>query len=169
MKEDRINKNPTTQTANGGQVEPLVSLQTVHFTSNTNEWSTPSELYKRLNREFNFTLDPCCTKENAKCERHYTIAEDGLQQNWKDDIVFMNPPYGREIGRWIEKAYKESLRGAIVVCLIPARTDTKYWHEYIFGKAEVRFIRGRIKFGNGNNSAPFPSAIIIYKGCGFAN
>jgi site-specific DNA-methyltransferase (adenine-specific) len=152
------------------QIDLLVMPKTnsVHFMSKTNEWTTPSELYERLNREFNFTLDPCCTKENAKCERYFTTAEDGLKQNWSNDIVFMNPPYGREIGKWIEKAYKESLKGAIVVCLIPARTDTAYWHDYIFGKAEVRFLRGRIKFGDGDNSAPFPSAVVIFKGCGFS-
>jgi len=134
----------------------------VHFSSKNNEWTTPSELYESLNRLFNFTLDPCCTKDNAKCERHFTIAEDGLSQDWSKDRVYMNPPYGRQIGGWIEKAYKESLKGAIVVCLIPARTDTKYWHNYIFGKAQVFFLRGRVKFGDGKNSAPFPSAIVIY-------
>ena len=143
-------------------VELQVSQPSVHFMSKTNEWETPSELFDKLNDEFNFTLDPCCTKENAKCERHYTIADNGLVQDWRRDVVFMNPPYGREINKWIEKAYYESLKGATVVCLIPARTDTKYWHEFIFNKAEIRFLKGRIKF-SGKGSAPFPSAIVIYK------
>ena len=144
---------------------PVIPLA-VHFTSKTNEWTTPSELFNTLNKEFNFTLDPCSTHENAKCERHFTIAEDGKQQSWKNERVFMNPPYGRQIGEWIRKAFMET-RGIapaeLVVCLIPARTDTKYWHDYIFGKAEIRFIKGRIKFGEGKNSAPFPSAIVIFR------
>ena len=156
------------------QNDAVVGLRSVHFTSKSNEWETPSELFNKLNDEFNFTLDPCCTKENAKCERYFTIAEDGLSQDWSNDIVFMNPPYGREIGKWIEKAYNESLQGAIVVCLIPARTDTAYWHKYIFNKTEVRFLKGRVKFQNrllpswredGSHKvsgAPFPSAIVIY-------
>lgn len=137
----------------------------VHFSSKTNEWSTPQSFFDELDKEFNFTLDPCATQENAKCEKYYTIEDDGLLQDWSKDIVFMNPPYGREIKHWVQKAYEESLKGATVVCLIPARTDTTYWHGYIFGKADdIRFIKGRLKFGDGKNSAPFPSAVIVYKG-----
>ena len=138
----------------------------VHFSSNSNEWETPQDFYDKLNNEFNFTLDPCCTKETAKCKKYYTIEDDGLRQNWGGGRVFMNPPYGREIGKWIEKAYKESLKGAIVVCLIPARTDTRYWWDYIFPYAEIRFIKGRLKFSNNGKSAPapFPSAIVIFGG-----
>ena len=150
-----------TGTNNFCPVDAFVGQPSVHFSSKTDEWETPSELFNKLNEEFNFTLDPCCTKENAKCERYFTIAENGLAHDWSNDVVFMNPPYGREIGKWIEKAYRESLRGAIVVCLIPARTDTKYWHDYIFNKAEIRFLKGRVKFSN-KGSAPFPSAIVIY-------
>lgn len=136
----------------------------VHFSSKTNEWATPQHLFDELYKEFNFTLDPCATHENAKCEKYFTEKENGLLQDWSDDVVFMNPPYGREIKHWIKKAYEESLKGAIVVCLIPARTDTMYWHDYIFGKAfDIRFLRGRLKFGDSKNSAPFPSAIVIYK------
>ncbi|MDT0745472.1 phage N-6-adenine-methyltransferase [Mammaliicoccus sciuri] len=137
----------------------------VHFSSKTNEWSTPQTFFDELDKEFNFTLDPCATHDNAKCKKYYTIEDDGLLQDWSKDIVFMNPPYGREIKYWVQKAYEESLKGATVVCLIPARTDTSYWHEYIFGKADdIRFIKGRLKFGDGKNSAPFPSAVIVYKG-----
>lgn len=139
----------------------------VHFSSKTNEWSTPQSFFDELDKEFNFTLDPCATHDNAKCEKYYTIEDDGLLQDWSKDIVFMNPPYGREIKYWVKKAYEESLKGATVVCLIPARTDTSYWHEYIFNKADdIRFIKGRLKFGDGKNSAPFPSAVIVYKGWG---
>ena len=137
----------------------------VHYSSKTNEWSTPQEFFDELDKEFNFTLDPCATSENAKCNKYFTVEDDGLKQDWSKDTVFMNPPYGREIKYWVQKAYEESLKGATVVCLIPARTDTAYWHDYIFGKADdIRFLRGRLKFGDSKNPAPFPSAIIIYKG-----
>ncbi|MGW9920501.1 DNA N-6-adenine-methyltransferase [Staphylococcus hominis] len=136
----------------------------VHFSSKSNEWITPQHLFDELNREYHFTLDPCATHENAKCEKYFTEKENGLLQDWSDDVVFMNPPYGREIKHWIKKAYEESLNGAIVVCLIPARTDTMYWYDYIFGKAfDIRFLKGRLKFGDSKNSAPFPSAIVVYK------
>ena len=131
------------------------------FSSKTNQWSTPNELFNTLNKEFQFTLDPCATKENAKCKKYYTKKENGLIQDWSNEIVFMNPPYGREIKHWIQKAYEESLKGAIVVCLVPARTDTIYWHNYCL-KGKVRFIKGRLKFGNSKNSAPFPSAIVVF-------
>lgn len=133
------------------------------FSSATNEWATPQDFYNILNKEFNFTLDPCATKQNAKCSRYFTIDDDGLKQDWSKDVVFMNPPYGREIKDWVEKAYRESIKGAIVVCLIPARTDTRYWHDWIFNKAsEIRFVKGRLKFGGEKNSAPFPSAVIVF-------
>ncbi|MDT4199074.1 DNA N-6-adenine-methyltransferase [Staphylococcus haemolyticus] len=136
----------------------------VHFSSKSNEWTTPQHLFDELNQEFNFTLDPCATEENAKCSKHFTIEDDGLSKDWSNDVVFMNPPYGREIKKWIKKAYEESLNGATVVCLIPARTDTMYWRDFIFDKADdIRFLKGRLKFGNGKNSAPFPSAIVVYK------
>ena len=144
----------------------------VHYSSETNEWATPQDFYDKLDKDFNFNLDPCSTKDNAKCDKFFTIDDDGLAQSWVGYNVFMNPPYGREIKFWIEKALKETLLGAerererertIVVCLIPARTDTQYWHDYIFGKAkEVRFVKGRLKFGDGKNSAPFPSAVVVF-------
>jgi len=136
----------------------------VHYSSNTNEWSTPIDTFNELNKEFNFTLDPCSTKENAKCDKFFTIEDDGLLQDWSQDVVFMNPPYGREIKDWIKKAYEESKKGSTVVCLIPSRTDTKYWHDYIFKYAyDIRFIKGRLKFGDVKTPAPFPSAIIVFK------
>ena len=141
-------------------------MNKVHFSMKSNEWITPQDLYNKLDEEFKFTLDPCCTKQSAKCSKYFTKEDDGLIQDWSNDIVFMNPPYGREIPNWIEKAYKESLKGAIVICLIPARTDTKYWWNYIFPYAEIRFIKGRIKFENNGKKAPapFPSAIAIFRG-----
>ncbi|MGW9934357.1 DNA N-6-adenine-methyltransferase [Staphylococcus sp. HMSC068C09] len=136
----------------------------VHYSSNSNEWATPQNLFDELNDEFNFTPDPCATDENAKCSKYFTIENDGLSKDWSNEVVFMNPPYGREIKKWIKKAYEENLNGATVVCLIPARTDTTYWHDFIFDKADdIRFLRGRLKFGNSKNSAPFPSAVIVYK------
>ena len=135
----------------------------VHYSSKSNEWATPQYLFDELDREFNFTLDPCATDENTKCDKYYTIEDDGLKQDWSNDIVFMNPPYGRGIKHWIQKAYEEYDKGATVVCLIPARTDTTYWHEYIFNKAtDIRFLKGRVKFGDSKNSAPFPSAVVVF-------
>lgn len=137
----------------------------VHYSSKSNEWATPQNLFDELNDDFNFTLDPCATDENAKCSKYFTLEDDGLSKDWSNDVVFMNPPYGREIKKWIKKAYEESLNGATVVCLIPARTDTTYWHDFIFKKTnDIRFLRGRLKFGNSKNSAPFPSAIVVYRG-----
>ena len=134
----------------------------VHYSSATNEWATPQNVFDELNEEFNFMLDPCATKENAKTDKFFTIEDDGLSQEWTE-TTFMNPPYGREIKKWVKKAYEESLKGTVVVCLIPARTDTSYWHEYIFEKAcEIRFVKGRIKFGDSEQGAPFPSAVVVF-------
>ncbi|BBD90337.1 phage DNA N-6-adenine-methyltransferase-like protein [Staphylococcus caprae] len=120
----------------------------VHFSSKSNEWYTPQYLFDELNEKYQFTLDPCASHENAKCDKYFTIEDDGLTKDWSKDIVFMNPPYGRNIKRWIKKAYEESVKGATVVCLIPARTDTTYWHDYIFNNAyNIKFLKGRIKFG----------------------
>ncbi|MBR8661146.1 adenine methyltransferase [Brevibacillus sp. NL20B1] len=134
------------------------------FSSATDLWPTPQDFFDELNREFHFTLDPCATHDNAKCSTYFTKEDDGLVQEWAPHTVFMNPPYGREIKRWMQKAYEESLKGATVVCLVPARTDTAWFHDYVYGKAEIRFVRGRLKFGNAQNSAPFPSMIVIYRG-----
>lgn len=128
-----------------------------------NKWETPQNLFDELNNEFNFTLDPCCNEETKKCDKYYTEKEDGLKQDWSKDIVFMNPPYGYNTNVWIKKAYEESEKGATVVCLIPARTDTGYWHDYIFKYAkQIRFIRGKVKFGGSKWTAPFASAIVIF-------
>jgi site-specific DNA-methyltransferase (adenine-specific) len=132
-----------------------------HFSSNTDLWATPQDFFDKLDAEFQFTLDPCATHENHKCQTYFTVDDDGLAQDWSGHTVFMNPPYGREIGRWMEKA---SESGTTVVCLVPARTDTRWWHENVIEKnAEVRFVRGRLKFGGSKNSAPFPSAVVVYR------
>lgn len=134
----------------------------VHFSSRTDEWATPRWLFDALDSEFGFTLDPCCTHENAKCKRHFTIEENGLEQDWSGETVFMNPPYGTQIGQWMKKAYFESRKGAIVVCLVPARTDTRWWHSCAM-RGEIRLLKGRLKFGNAETSAPFPSAIVVFR------
>ncbi len=134
------------------------------FSSKTDLWSTPQDFYEKLNEEFNFDLDPCSTHENAKCEKHFTIVEDGLKQDWKGHIVFCNPPYGKVLGKWVEKCYNESLKeNTTVIMLIPARTDTRYFHNYIYNKAkEIRFLKGRLKFRECKNAAPFPSMVVVF-------
>ena len=133
----------------------------VHFSSASDNWATPQTFFDDLNSEFNFELDVCADDLNAKCKRYFTKEQDGLKQEWTG-IVWMNPPYGREISNWMSKAVDSWKSGATVVCLVPARTDTAWWHDYAT-LGEIRFIRGRLKFGNSNNSAPFPSAVIIYR------
>lgn len=134
----------------------------VHFSSETPEWYTPQDTFDALNAEFSFTLDPCCTHENAKCDMHFTQEDDGLNQDWGSEVVFMNPPYGRTIKDWMRKAYESSLNGATVVCLVPARTDTAWWHDYAM-KGEYRLLRGRLKFGGSMTNAPFPSAVVVFR------
>ena len=131
------------------------------FSSKTDLWETPKDLFDKLNKEFHFALDVCATPENAKCEEFYTKEQDGLKQPWKG-TVWCNPPYGRQIGEWVRRAFLASLSGNTVVMLLPARTDTRWFHEYIYGKAEIRFIRGRLKFGGSKNSAPFPSMVVVF-------
>jgi phage N-6-adenine-methyltransferase len=140
----------------------------VHFSSRTYLWETPQWFFDVLNREFNFDLDVCAIPANAKCARFYTPEVDGLRQAWRG-VCWMNPPYGREIGLWMRKAYESSLEGATVVCLVPARTDTAWWHEFAVKASEIRFLRGRLKFGGSQNSAPFPSAVVIFGPSGRAN
>jgi len=117
------------------------------FSSENNFWCTPRDFFNKLNQEFNFTLDPCCTEKSALCNKFYTPKEDGLIQDWEGETVFVNPPYGREINKWVKKAYEESKKpNTKVVMLIPSRTDTRYFHDYIYNKAKIRFIKGRLKF-----------------------
>lgn len=132
-------------------------------------WCTPQDFFDRLNEEFHFVLDAAATDKTAKCPLYFTPETDGLSQSWNcGGAVFCNPPYGREIKNWVHKAYEEAKRGTTIVLLIPARTDTAYFHEYINGKAEIRFIRGRLHFtddeGNSAGPAPFPSMVVVYNG-----
>ena len=131
------------------------------FSSKTDLWETPQDLFDKLNNEFHFTLDVCATPENAKCDSFYTKEQDGLKQPW-EGVVWCNPPYGKQIGSWVRRGFFASLSGNTVVMLLPARTDTRWFHEYIYGKAEIRFIRGRLKFGESKNSAPFPSMVVVF-------
>lgn len=140
-----------------------MALQKAMVSSKSNEWSTPQDFFDELNEEFNFTLDPCSTHVNCKCERHYTMEDDGLSKDWSEDVVFMNPPYGGNTGGWIKKAYEESKKGSTVVCLIVSSTDRSYWHDYIFPyAAQIRFVRGRLKFNGVSTTAPFASAVVVF-------
>lgn len=134
----------------------------VHFSSKSNEWDTPRGFFALLDAEFGFTLDACATAENTCCERYFDMATDGLLQRW-DGVVWMNPPYGMEIGRWLLKAFTEAQQGATVVCLIPARTDTSYWHRYVMRSSEIRFVRGRLRFSGAKLNAPFPCAVVVFR------
>ncbi|MCC7230613.1 MAG: hypothetical protein IT203_09495 [Fimbriimonadaceae bacterium] len=136
--------------------------RSVHFRSDSFEWSTPQDLFDELHREFAFDLDVCATVENAKCERFYSRRDDGLKQPWFG-TCWCNPPYGRDIGRWVEKSLQASRDGAVVVCLLPSRTDTRWWHECVSQAEDVRFLRGRLRFGGHENSAPFPSVVAVFR------
>ena len=136
--------------------------------SATDDWVTDPKVFAYLDSIFQFTLDPCASHDNHKCERYFTSAEDGLLQSWAGERVFMNPPYGAAIGDWMRKACLEARGGALVVCLLPARTDTAWWHEYAkqgevhLVRGRLKFVRGRLKFGTKDSNAPFPSAIVIF-------
>ena len=136
----------------------------VMFSSKKQDWETPQDFYDKLNDEFHFTLDPCCEVETAKCDKFYTPKENGLIQDWQGETVFCNPPYGREQKLWVKKSWEESNKPhTTVVMLLPARTDTIAFHKYIYHKAEIRFVKGRLKFGNSKNAAPFPSMVVIFR------
>lgn len=139
-------------------------MDAVLFSSKEEVWATPQDFFDHLDEEFNFTLDPCALPENAKCAKFFTPEDDGLLQDWGGETVFCNPPYGRKIYSWVQKCSEESKKpNTKVVMLIPARTDTKYFHEFIYHKAtDIRFVRGRLKFGDGKNSAPFPSMVVVF-------
>lgn len=130
------------------------------MSSLTDNWATPQAVFDKLNEEFRFTLDVCASKENHKCDKYFTVEDDALKQEWTG-VFWMNPPYGDIIGDFIKKAYESAKAGAIGVCLVPARTDTKWW-QYCWHASEIRFVVGRLKFGDSNQSAPFPSAIVVF-------
>ena len=134
----------------------------VIFSSKTDLWETPQEFFDELDTEFHFSLDACALPENAKCARYYTPEQDGLSQPWTG-VVWCNPPYGRKVVTWKKNAAQSAAAGATVVMLLHARTDTRWFHDYILGKAEIRFVRGRLKFGGAKNSAPFPSMVVVFR------
>jgi site-specific DNA-methyltransferase (adenine-specific) len=133
------------------------------YSSRTDEWPTPQSFFDALDAEFHFTLDACATRRNAKCARYFTAAQDGLRQDWGTHRVFCNPPYGREMRAWACKCFEASRAGALVVLLAHARTDTRWFHGWVYGKAELRFVKGRLRFGDGAQSAPFPSLVAVYR------
>ena len=139
----------------------MTALTSGMTSSLTDNWATPQYLFDKLDDEFHFTLDVCASLQNAKCERFYDVKADGLAQEWAG-TCWMNPPYGRTIGQWVKKAYEAARGGAVVVCLLPARTDTRWWRDYVMRASELRFISGRVKFGDAKTGAPFPSVIAIF-------
>lgn len=141
-------------------------MNRVLFSRKSDEWSTPAHIFQKLDDEFHFDLDPCATDDNHLCEKYFTKEQDGLSQDWGGCSVFCNPPYSN-IKSWVEKAWKEGHKNnTVVVLLIPSRTDTRWFHDYIYHRAEIRFIKGRLKFGDAVNPAPFPSMIAIFRGKG---
>ena len=138
-----------------------IPYEKVMFSSQKEDWTTPKWLFDELNQEFDFTVDLCASKENALCEIYYTKENDGMKADLTGQRVFCNPPYGRKsTAEWIKKC--SSCNADVCVMLIPARTDTKAFHEYIWKKAEIRFLKGRLHFG-GADRAPFPSMVVIFK------
>lgn len=138
----------------------------VMFSHKKNNWATPQAFFDKLDDEFHFTLDPCADDFNHKCDRYYTEKQDGLRQDWSGETVFCNPPYGREIGKWVKKCFEEVYCGSCkcAVLLLPARTETRWFHDYIYNKAEIRFIKGRLRFGGSSVNAPFPNMVVVYRG-----
>ena len=134
-------------------------MDSVHFSSQDDTWSTPQDLFDTLDAEFHFILDVCALPSSAKCVDYYTPQDDAFTKPWFG-TCWMNPPYGRQIGRWMERAFTVSRLGVVVVCLVPARTDTRWWWDYA-RPCEVRFLRGRLRFGNAAQGAPFPSAVVV--------
>lgn len=133
------------------------------MSSRSSDWSTPLAFFLGIDSEFHFDLDVAASETNAKCDRWFSIEEDGLSQDWAPSVCWMNPPYGSTIARWVEKASHEATLGATVVGLLPARTDTEWWHRHVIPAAEIRFIRGRLRFGGQRKDAPFPSAIVVWR------
>lgn len=134
----------------------------VMFSSKTDLWETPQDFFEKLDQEFGFELDVCALPENAKCSRYFSPMDDGLEQDWTG-VCWCNPPYGREIEKWVKKAYISAIEGATVVMLLPARTDTRWFHDWIYGKTEIRFIRGRLKFGGAEYGAPFLNMVVVFR------
>lgn len=140
----------------------------VIWSSNRMDWSTPQDLFDKLNDEFHFTLDPCADDLNHKCDKYFTEHQDGLMKDWSGERVFCNPPYGGSVSKWVKKCFDEVYSGKCecAVMLLPARTDTRWFHDYIYKRSEVRFVKGRLKFGGATENAPFPSMVVIFRGIG---
>jgi len=139
----------------------------VMFSIKKQDWATPQDFFDKLDAEFHFTLDPCADDQNHKCEKYFTEEQDGLNQDWSGERVFCNPPYGRDVPKWVKKCYDETRTGEceLAVMLLHARTDTRWFHDYIYHKAdEVRFLKGRLHFGGHINRAPFPSMVVVFWG-----
>lgn len=134
------------------------------YSSAKEDWGTPQNLFDQLNREFNFTLDVCASGSNHKCEQYFTREIDGLSQRWCGTI-WMNPPYGRDIVKWVKKAHDESLGGSLCVCLLPVRSDTRWWHNHVMHASEIRLLTRRLTFEGDGNKAPFPAAIVVFDWC----
>jgi len=139
--------------------------QQTMFSSKTPEWETPQSFFEKLDERWSFTLDPCSTEKTAKCKTFFTEKDNGLEMDWKGHRAFVNPPYGRSIRLWVEKAYREALKqDTVVVCLLPARTDTRWFHDYCMKAQVIKFVKGRLKFGEATTGAPFPSMIVVFNG-----
>lgn len=138
-------------------------MDKVLFSSKSDDWATPQALFDKLDAVFHFTLDVCASDTNAKCRRYFTKEQNGLMRNWGGNTVWCNPPYGREIGEWVRRCCQHS---QCSVMLLPVRTDTRWFHAWIYGNRDARvfFIRGRLKFGSSKNSAPFPSMVVVFRG-----
>lgn len=131
--------------------------------SQRDDWGTPQKLFDELNQEFSFDLDAAASDSNHKCDKYFTVQDNGLIQSWGGYSVFINPPYGRGLYDWCMKAYLERNRAKVIVALLPARTDTRWFHEFCYGKAEIRFLKGRLHFDECKNAATFPSMIVIWR------
>ena len=136
-------------------------MNRVHYSSKQSEWGTPQRLFDELDREFHFTRDVCASRTNFKLTVFWDKKDNGLRQHWTGTL-WMNPPYGRAIGMWAKKAY-ESRATATIVCLMPSRTDSQWWHQYVLMADEIRFIKGRLRFQGAKDGAPFPSALVIFR------
>ena len=139
--------------------------QSRHVYGKKDEWETPQDLFDRLNAKYHFTLDAAASNSNHKCPEYYTKDQDGLVQDWGNDTVYVNPPYGRVIADWVHKAYETHQQyGNTIVMLLPARTDTCWFHDYIYGQADIKFIKGRLRFSGSKCNSPFPNMIVIFQG-----
>lgn len=147
---------------NASQSDPAKGIMNgVMWSAENDTWSTPEALFQSLNSLFNFEVDLAAQMHNAKCPKYYTPEQNSLMQEWRG-VCWLNPPYGREIGQWIKKAYESSRAGATIVCLLPARTDTRWFHNYCV-HGEITFLKGRLKFGQAQHNAPFPSMIVVFR------